>query len=240
LPVKINAQVMMLNNDPAGRWVNGTMGQIIDIVHDQEFDVDILIVEIYGGELVEVTPYSWGMTRYFYDPTAKMIDSDVIGSFTQYPLRLSWAVTIHKSQCKTFDRVIVDIGRGAFSPGQVYVAISRATSLDGLVLKKPILKNHIWTDYKIVNFMCGFEYKESEKNQPLADKIAIIQKAIDNYDSLKITYLKPDNTKSEREIKPQFVGEMEFLGKKFIGVEAYCLERKAMRQFRVDRILAME
>ncbi len=153
LQVKINAQVMMLNNDSAGRWVNGSMGQVIDIAKGEKSDQDILVVEIFGGEVVEVTPYRWEMNRYYYNQTAKIVDTETVGTFTQYPLRLSWAVTIHKSQGKTFEKVIVDIGRGAFSAGQVYVAISRATSLDNLILKRPILKNHIWTDQKIVNFM---------------------------------------------------------------------------------------
>ncbi|MFZ5391992.1 MAG: ATP-dependent DNA helicase [Patescibacteria group bacterium] len=153
LQVKISAQVMMLNNDSAGRWVNGSMGQIIDITKGEKSDQDILVVEIFGGEIVEVRPYRWEMNRYYFNQTAKMVDTETIGTFTQYPLRLSWAITIHKSQGKTFDKVIVDIGRGTFSAGQVYVAISRATSLDNLILKRPIWKSHIWTDQKIVNFM---------------------------------------------------------------------------------------
>ncbi|HPN67577.1 MAG TPA: AAA family ATPase [bacterium] len=237
LSIKINAQIMMLTNDPAGRWVNGSMGQVVDIVTDCKTHQDILIVEIFGEKLVEVTPHTWEASRFYYDTDTQAINFDVAGSFTQYPLRLAWAITIHKSQGKTFDKVIIDIGRGSFSAGQVYVAVSRATSLDGLILKKPILKRHIWTDPQIVNFMNGGQPSNSNVDHSAQNKIDIIQKAIDNYDTLKIVYLKPDNTKSNREIKPQYVGEVEFFGQKYIGVEAYCLERKAIRQFKLDRII---
>ncbi len=87
-------------------------------------------------------------------------------SFTQYPLRLAWAVTIHKSQGKTFDRVVVDIGRGAFAHGQVYVALSRCTSFEGLVLRTPIRKSHIWMDWRIVRFLTRFQYKKAEEALP--------------------------------------------------------------------------
>ena len=80
---------------------------------------------------------------------------------------LAWAVTIHKSQGKTFDNVIIDIGSGAFAHGQTYVALSRCTSLEGIVLMKPLLKKHIWTDFKVTDFLTKYQYKRAEQANPV-------------------------------------------------------------------------
>lgn len=132
LQLKVGAQVMMLNNDPQGRWVNGSVGRITDIIRYPDEEA-VVIVELADGEEVEVTPNTWEIFRFFSEDDK--LKSEVIGKFTQYPLMLAWAVTIHKSQGKSFDKVIIDIGRGAFAHGQVYVALSRCTSFEGLVLK---------------------------------------------------------------------------------------------------------
>lgn len=153
LKVKKKAQVMLLNNDPAGRWVNGSMGVIEAIGYDDEKDVEVLKVRLSTGKIVDVLPHSWDMNRYLFDESSQSLDTETVGSFTQYPLRLAWAVTIHKSQGKTFDKVVVDIGRGTFAHGQVYVALSRCTSIEGLTLRKPIEKRHIRMDWRVNNFM---------------------------------------------------------------------------------------
>lgn len=239
LELKEGAQVMLLNNDSAGHWVNGSVGKIIEIGIGETGE-DLLIVELSTGEIVEVLPYEWKVSRYFYNKEKNMLDSESIGSFTQYPVRLAWAVTIHKSQGKTFDRVVIDIGRGSFAHGQVYVGISRCTSFEGLVLKKPILKKHIWMDWHIVKFLTHYQYKKSEEAMPLDEKLKRIHRAIADEETLDIVYLKANDVKSKRSIKPQNVGKMEYLGKPFIGVEGYCLKRKDMRVFRVDRILEIK
>ena len=237
LELKAGAQIMLLNNDSAGRWVNGSVGKVIEIDFDEENGQDVLIVELSDGDEVKVYPYTWEVSQYFFNKKQMRLDAEVIGSFTQYPVRLAWAVTIHKSQGKTFDRVVIDIGKGSFAHGQVYVAISRCTSFEGLILKKPILKKHIWMDWQIVRFLTKYQYEQSEENMSLEDKIKHIQKVIDSNGVLDIVYLKANDTKSKRKIEPQSVGKMEYLGKPFIGVEGHCLERKATRVFRVDRIL---
>jgi len=152
LELKVGAQVMLLNNDSAGRWVNGSIGKITKIEFDElELD-DVLTVELDNGKTVKIGKYSWNIHKYFFNENTQKIDTEIAGSFTQFPLRLAWAVTIHKSQGKTFDKVIIDIGNGAFAHGQVYVALSRCTSLEGITLEKPILKRHIWMDYKVTQF----------------------------------------------------------------------------------------
>ncbi|MDF2379645.1 MAG: DEAD/DEAH box helicase [Candidatus Gracilibacteria bacterium] len=153
LKIKKKAQVMMLNNDPAGRWVNGSMGVVEAIGWDDEREQDVLKVRLSTGKIVDVLPHTWDLNRYLYDADSQSLDTEAIGSFTQYPLRLAWAVTIHKSQGKTFDRVVVDIGRGTFAHGQMYVALSRCTSMDGLILRKAIEKRHIKMDWRVSNFM---------------------------------------------------------------------------------------
>ena len=165
------------------------------------------------------------------------MQSEVIGSFTQYPLMLAWAVTIHKSQGKTFDRVIIDIGRGTFAHGQMYVALSRCTTLDGIVLMKPLLKKHIWLDYQVMDFLTKYQYKKAEASCPADGKIEMIRKAIENRTALEMVYLKPNDEKSTRVVIPQTIGEMEYHGKKYLGMRAFCTKRNDDRTFRIDRIL---
>ena len=237
LKAKVGAQIMMLNNDAYGRWVNGSIGKITGITQHEDGERTI-IVELTGGESVEVTPYTWEVSRFFAEEG--QLRSEVIGRFRQYPLMLAWAVTIHKAQGKTFDKVIIDIGRGTFAHGQMYVALSRCTTLDGIVLKKPVLKKHIWTDYKVVDFLTKYQYKRAEQALSVNDKVQIIMDAINKKGLLKIVYLKPNDEKSTRVIRPEIVGEMEYNGKKYLGMQAFCMKRNDERVFRIDRILKIE
>ncbi len=235
LTLKKGAQVMMLNNDSLGRWVNGSLGKVVEVKSD-----GVIKVQFPHGRIEDVSPYTWEVMHYTYNEEKKMIDTEVIGSFTQYPLRLAWAITIHKSQGKTFDRVIIDLGKGAFAPGQVYVALSRCTSFEGIFLKRPIKKKEIFIDKRIVDFLTKYQYSLSERDLPLEEKINIIDGAIKNNSLLYIVYLKPNDEKSRRIIKPYRVGEYEYRGKTFLGVYAYCFERKEDRVFRIDRILELK
>lgn len=233
LRIKNGAQVMLLNNDPDGRWVNGTIGAICDIKRD------LLLVRFAGGDVEEVYPFTWKNYRFFWNEETKSLGSAAAGTFTQYPVRLAWAITIHKSQGKTFDNAVIDIGRGTFAPGQLYVALSRCRTFDGLHLKKQIKKSNIWLDWRVVKFLTGYQYERSERQSPLETKVELLRKAIEDGSHLEITYLKPDDSKSKRVIKPGSVQEMEYMGVKFLGLKAYCLQRQADRNFRVDRILEM-
>jgi len=163
LDLKIGAQIMMLNNDSMGRWVNGSIGKIVDIKFDDESEEDDLIVELQSGEEVNVARNTWEIFKYVYDNKLGRLDSEIIGSFTQYSVRLAWAVTIHKSQGKTFEKVAIDIGNGAFVQGQVYVAVSRCTSFEGLILKRHIYRNHIWIDKRVGIFLERFSKSALEK-----------------------------------------------------------------------------
>ncbi|OGS19812.1 MAG: AAA family ATPase [Elusimicrobia bacterium RIFOXYA2_FULL_39_19] len=240
LSLAAGAQVMMLNNDSSGRWVNGTVGMITGIRQDRESKQDIIDVKFSAGNTAEVLPHGWEIFHYKLNEQTRLIDTETVGIFTQYPLRLAWAVTIHKSQGKTFDRIIIDIGKGAFAHGQVYVALSRCTSLEGISLKKPLEKKHIFMDWRIVKFMTNRQYELSEQELPLEKKISMIENAIKNGNWLEIVYLKANDEKSKRAIKPHSVGNRKYLDKDFIGMDAYCSKRREDRVFRIDRILRIK
>ena len=235
LSLKVGARVMMLNNDSAGRWVNGTLGQIKKI-HRKD---DCLVVTLPDGSDEEVTPYTWEMFHFQWDRDSGRLRPGIIGTFTQFPVRLAWAITIHKSQGLTFDRAVIDLARGTFSHGQLYVALSRLRTLDGLTLTRPVKKGHILLDRRIQQFLTGRHYRASEVRQPLDQKIAAIRVAIQNGWDIEITYLKADDERSRRRITPIRVGEETYQNKSFIGLTAYCHTRKDERMFRVDRILSM-
>ncbi len=131
LNLKSGARVIMLKNDPDKRWVNGTLATVSTASKDS------LTIDIAGTEH-EVQMASWERIRYGYDGTKKQLTKDVIGTFRQYPLRLAWALTIHKSQGQTLDNVYVDLRRGLFAHGQAYVALSRCRSLEGLALSRAL------------------------------------------------------------------------------------------------------
>jgi ATP-dependent DNA helicase PIF1 len=239
LTIKTGSQIMMLNNDSESRWVNGSIGKIVGIETGDEED-DLITVELINGEIVKVAPFTWELYKFYYDEKQNKLVSETTGSFTQYPLMLAWAVTIHKSQGKTFDKVIIDIGRGTFTHGQMYVALSRCTTLNGIVLKKPIQKKHIFMDWRIVKFVTRYQYQISEAKLSLNDKIRLIEKAISERQKLQITYLKASDVKSVRTFQPDEVGEMTYLDKKFIGVSGFDYLRQEERVFKVERILEMK
>ncbi len=148
LELKVGAQVMFLRNDTGldRRWVNGSIGEVVKIGQGT------VTVEI-DGEDHEVQPTIWEKYKYSYSPVTKTLTKDVVAEFTQFPLRLAWAVTIHKSQGKTYDRAIVDLGPRSFAPGQTYVALSRITELEGLYLTRPLRPSDIIVDDNVRRFM---------------------------------------------------------------------------------------
>ncbi|MFC1941845.1 AAA family ATPase [Chloroflexota bacterium] len=234
LRVRVGAQIMMLNNDIESRWVNGSIGKITGITQNRKSE-DIIVAELADGEEVEITPFTWEISRFFVE--GAQLQSEVIGTFTQFPLMLAWAVTIHKGQGKTFDRVIIDIGKGTFAHGQMYVALSRCTTLGGIILKRLALKKHIWTNYQVMDFLTRYQYRKAEQACPVGDKIEVIRQAIENKLSLEIVYLKPSDEKTIRVVSPEAVGEMDYRGKKYLGMRAFCLKQNTERVFRIDRIL---
>ena len=214
LCLKVGAQVMFLNNDQEGRWVNGTIGEVTDI----DEVMDVLGVRLSNGKEVEVIPHSWEVSRYVLD--GDHFKRDIIGTFNQIPLRLAWAITIHKSQGKTFEKVIIDMGRGAFAHGQTYVALSRCTSLEGMVFRKPLQKSHMIMDREVHHFFTGESPPSAEPVMSTEDKITILEKAIAEEQPVQITYEKTQGESTERTILPLEVGTMQFKDISFQGVRA--------------------
>lgn len=237
LEVKPGAQIMMLNNDSGSRWINGTVGKVLAVKKDEDGDYFIK-VKLEEGEIVEVRPHTWDIYKYYLK--GKEIQSETIGSFTQFPLRLAFAVTIHKSQGKTFAKVIIDLGRGAFAHGQTYVALSRCVSFEGIILKKAIKPSDLRLDWPVVRFLTDYQYALSARNLSLEDKIALIERAIAEKKNLEMIYLKGKDEKSSRTIKPLWFGEMEYKEVLFLGLEAFCYARQDNRTFNVERILELK
>jgi energy-coupling factor transporter ATP-binding protein EcfA2 len=234
LKLKKGAQIMLLNNDSYGQWINGTVGLIRKFEKDDEGE-EVIVADLDNGDTARITPHTWKIYRFFLEDHE--LHSEEVGSFTQYPVRLAFAVTIHKSQGKTFENVVIDIGRGTFAHGQMYVALSRCTTLEGIVLKQPLKKSHIMMDWQVVKFLTGIQYAQSAKMLSRDDKMKIIEGAITEKNSIEILYLKGQDEKSRRVVRPLRLGEMEYKGYPYMGMEAFCLERGEKRLFNVDKIL---
>lgn len=146
LRLKTGAQIMMLKNDPERRWVNGSLGIITHL------DTNSIRVDI-NGKNHEIIPESWRKIRYGINDETKRLEEIEIGSFTQIPIRLAWAVTIHKSQGQTFEKAFIDLSGGIFAHGQLYVALSRCKSLEGIILKSMIKESDLIVDRRIVEWM---------------------------------------------------------------------------------------
>jgi ATP-dependent exoDNAse (exonuclease V) alpha subunit len=146
LALKKGAQVIFIRNDTQeGRWVNGTLAKVVDLADD------FVEVELESGAKHRLEAHTWENKRYKWDLDKGKIEQDVLGTFTQFPIKLAWAITIHKSQGLTFDRAVIDIGYGTFAHGQLYVALSRCRSLQGLALRQALAAKEIIVDPVVVN-----------------------------------------------------------------------------------------
>jgi ATP-dependent exoDNAse (exonuclease V) alpha subunit len=149
LLLKVGAKVILLRNDPDRRWVNGSIARVARLEKSRVW------IEI-DGKVHEIEPASWEARRYAFDQAAEKIEEKVTGTFRQFPLRHAWALTIHKSQGLTLDRVYIDLGRGTFAHGQAYVALSRCRSLEGLALARPLRPSDILFDRSAMGYRDKF------------------------------------------------------------------------------------
>ena len=236
LTLKEGAQIMLTNNDSKGRWINGSLGKVKKIKPRE----DLVIVESEAGEIWKVAPYTWEMFRYYWDEEKGQVASELVGSYEQFPMILAWAITIHKSQGKTFEKVVVDLDRGVFANGQLYVALSRCTSLEGLVLKQACQRKQMLLDWEVVKFLNGREYEKAEKKMSLTAKRKLIEEAIEKGRKIEIVYLKSNGDRSKRVIEPYEVGETEYRSVSYEGLVGFCHLRGEERVFRLDRILELK
>lgn len=157
LVLKPGAQIIFIKNDFDRRWVNGTIGIISGF---DPFEETLYVITDDGKEC-DVKRESWRNIRYKYNEEKKQIEEKELGTFTQYPIRLAWAITIHKSQGLTFSRAVIDFTGGVFAGGQAYVALSRCTSLEGIQLKKPVSRADVFVRPEIIGFAERFNNRQA-------------------------------------------------------------------------------
>lgn len=146
LVLKEGAQIIFIKNDVERRWVNGTIGKITEITQD-------CIRVKANGKTLNVEKMEWEDISYRWNQENDVIEKGVVGKFTQYPIRLAWAITIHKSQGQTFDKVIINLDKGSFATGQAYVALSRCTSLEGIILHTRINRQDIKAEQVAIQYL---------------------------------------------------------------------------------------
>ena len=183
LRLKVGAQVMFTRNDPQKRWANGTLGKV------SKLDKEEVTVELQNGSTYVVPICSWDSVTFEYDRETRRMRKEVVGSFTQYPLRLAWAITIHKSQGMTFDKLHIDLSRGMFASGQLYVALSRVRSLAGLYLSREILPYYANTSNEILSYSSDFNNTDLIEHEIESGKATYEALKNHDYDEAAKAYL---------------------------------------------------
>lgn len=169
LSLKVGAQIMFIKNDSEKQWVNGTIGVIIGI----DGDGGLLYIHTEDGESLQVQREMWENIRYHFNEQEQKIEEELIGTFVQFPIKLAWAITVHKSQGLTFKNVVIDFSGGVFAGGQAYVALSRCTRLEGITLREPIKRKDIFVKSEVANFAKHFNNEsiiQEALSQSKADK----------------------------------------------------------------------
>ena len=184
LHLKVGAQVMFTRNDTQKRWANGTLGKVAELTEKS------IKVTLNTGETYSVPRCSWESVSFEYNREEHKLKKEVTGTFTQYPLRLAWAITIHKSQGMTFDQMSLDLCHGMFAPGQLYVALSRVRSLDGLYLSQDVIAQYANTNREILNYASGYNNEKQIANEIESGKAVYRALKESDYDEAAKQYLQ--------------------------------------------------
>ena len=253
------------SNIPIRDYVNGTMGRVVGFVTVEEWlkevggekedgggklgakdyfqsdrgEVGVIVLTDEGRRLVFYA-HQWDKKEWAYDAVEGKLTNNTVGSFLQIPLKLAWAMTIHKSQGKTFDRVRIDLGKFCFAEGQTYVALSRCRTREGIELVREIRTNDVRVDYQVTKFVTGLSYETAHQEQTVEEIRGLLEMAIEEELSVKIVYLKGKGVQSERVIKPYEISIDEFNGHEYERLDAFCYKRQDDRNFNVERILSAE
>lgn len=183
LKLKVGAQVMFTRNDPQKRWANGTLAIVSNLSKDE------IQVTINNAETYAVPCCTWDSIYYEYDREERKLKKEVVGTYTQFPLRLAWAITVHKSQGMTFDKLSIDLSRGMFAAGQLYVALTRVRSLGGLYLSHPIIPQYVHTSREVLCYANGYN-DEQVINSEIESGKAVYQLLLNHdYDEAAKQYL---------------------------------------------------